>query len=235
MARSLAFAALCLTAWALPAQGQAPDPGERARRDLDSLFQPGATVNRTPHDDYGQTAAHARLRTRIYATSFAGVCGRDEVIIAYSPSDAPYRVKAESWFRVLRDPPTTYRGPPVAGECAGLDGAGTQGWFIAPDAYQAAEGHRALATARELLNTRGSNIAGCRESRLQLCRTILTSAMETVTRIDPCAAAPQRSCYRVLLNDGSALTIRLLRRRTSGERIEAIEIEPPGITITAWA
>jgi hypothetical protein len=251
MARYLTFAALCLAAWALPARAQpraaeTPGLGEQVRRDLESLFQPGATLD-PDIAPYSLPAARARLRTRPYATSIIGICRRDEVIVDYAGPQphadtvaasavAPYGVSAESWYRVVRDVRSpSYQGRPREGECATLDGTETRGWFAAPDVYVAAEGYRALAVARAGVEARRS-IIGCRESRQARvdCRHTLGMAaggLFPIIGIARCHAPPRRFCYELGLAEEGSVTIRLRYNDRGEERIESIHIEGPSISI----
>lgn len=250
MARYLTFAALCLAAWPLPAQAQpgaagTPGLGEQVRRDLESIFQPGASFD--VFSPYQQTAARARLRTRPYATSIGGVCRRDEVIVDYggprpfannaaANAVAPYGVSAEGWYRVLRIIPYAgYDGPAREGECATLDGAETLGWFVAPDAYVAVGGYHALAAAiAQLASPR--RIAGCSESReaREACRSVLHNAtMGMIAQIRRCFESRGRFCFEVHMNDDMAMvvTIRLRYNNRGEERIESLGFDYPGLSI----
>jgi len=255
MARYPTFAALCLAAWPLPAQAQPPaaEPpglGQQVRRDLQSVFQPGATLD-PDVAPYRQTAARARLRTPPYATSVVGVCRRDEVIVHYggprpfaaSPAAnavAPYGVSAEGWYRVLRDIPYAgYDGPAREGECTTLDGAETRGWFVAPDIYVAADGHRALMAAVRQFREPGRGFAGCREDRQSRegCQSIFAGmAPEEVVRIDRCFVPPQRNRFCFVLvydQDGgtTSVTLRLHYDSRAQPRIDAVTIQWPEISI----
>lgn len=251
MARYLAFVALYLAAWPLPAQAQPPAAetpglGEQVRRDLDSVFQPGASLDSNV-SPYQQTAARARLRTRPYATSIVGVCRRDEVIVHYGGPQpfastpaanavAPYGVSAEAWYRVLRDIPYAgYDGPAREGECTRLDGAETRGWFVAPDVYAAVGGYRALAAAIAQL-ARPRSIAGCAEDRQarQACRDALPAAsLEQIAQIRRCFAPRGRFCFEVHMNEDMAMvvTIRLRYNGRGEERIESLGFDYPGLSI----
>jgi hypothetical protein len=255
MARYPTFAALCLAAWPLPAQPQPPAAGtpglgEQVRRDLESLFQPGAWLE-TNVAPYQQTAARARLRTRPYATSIVGLCRRDEVIVDYggprpfadnaaANAVAPYGVRAEGWYRVLRDIPYAgYDGPPREGECTMLSGAETRGWFVAPDVSVAWDGHRALIAAVRQFSERRGSIAGCREDRASRegChRMFVGTAPGQVVRIEHCLTAvqQQRFCYRLTYDEDTGTTMVTLRLHYDGRgepRIDAVAIQWPDISI----
>lgn len=249
--RCLAFAALCLAAWPSPVRAQL-GPGEQVRRDLESIFQPGAAFDEI--SPYGQTAARARLRTRPYATPIAGLCRRDEVILDYggprpfagttrANAVAPYGVTAQGWYRVIREVRLSnpnystplYDGPPRAGECATLDGAETAGWFVAPDAYVAMSGYRAMAAA--IAQVAGPRvIVGCTEDReaRQACRNALPIAtLAAITEIRSCFASHGRFCFVVYTGIGLAMavTIQLRYNGRGEERIESLGFDYPGLSI----
>jgi hypothetical protein len=242
----------CLAA-AAPAQAQAqprttdsPALGAQVRRDLEAIFEPDATLDQNV-SPYRQTAARARLRTRPYATSIAGICRRDELIVDYggprpfadnpaANAVAPYGVSAEGWYRVLRDiPSASYEGRAREGECTMLSGAESRGWFVAPNVYVAADGYRAFAAAIGQLNAPGRGLAGCRENRQSQanCRRVL-QAPERIVRIDRCFAPARRFCYALALggdDSGTTVTLRLHYNGRSGPRIDAVEIEWPEISV----
>lgn len=250
MAGYQTFAALCLAAWPLPVQAQpgaaeAPGLGEQVRRDMESLFQPGATLE-PDVAPYSVPAARARLRTRPYATSIVGICRRDEVIVDYAGPQphastaaasavAPYGVSAEGWYRMVRDVRSaSYQGRPREGECATLDGSETRGWFIAPDVYVAAEGYRAFAATLLQVSNPRHRIAGCRESReaRQSCRESLAgSTLEGIARIGQCEAHSSRFCYTITTTDDINVTIRIKYNGRGEAVIERLDIEGPAITI----
>ena len=245
----LVVAAACLApspAQAQPRASDAPGPGEQVRRDLESLFEPGATLDQNV-SPYRQTAARARLRTRPYATWVVGVCRRDELIVEYGGPQpfadnpaanavAPYGVRAEGWYRVLRDIPYAgYDGRAREGECARLSGAETRGWFVAPDVSVALDGYRAFAAAVRQIDARAHGITGCREDRRRqaACRRVLQGP-DRIVRIDRCFAPARRFCYALGLggdDEGTTVTLRFRYNGRSEPRIDAVEIEWPEISI----
>ena len=137
---------------------------------------------------------------------------------------------------MLRDIPYAgYDGPARAGECAGLSGTQTEGWFVAPDVSVAVDGYRAFTAAIRQLGTRG--IDGCREDRQRRegCRSVLhPRAEQGVIRIDRCFAPARRFCYVVALggeSQGTIVTLRLHYGGRSEPRIDAVEIEWPEISV----
>lgn len=236
--------AACLAAAPLQAQPE-PGDGDTVRRDLVSVFEPGASLEEGNSIDL--TAARGRLRTRPYATSTTGLCRRDDVILGYAGPDSrsgratlseratiPFGVTAESWFRMVRnDPPGLSRDRPVGGECAGLDRAETRGWFRAPNVYVATDGYRAFAAALQQLHARGRRIAGCRESTaLRFCREQLPPAsLERIVSIDRCQAAPPRFCFTIGVADDITVTLRTRYGNRPQAVIERIDIEGPEIIL----
>ncbi len=235
-----------LSAYAQPGPTELAISGEQARRDLDSIFEPGATLRQ--NSPYDLSAAQARLRTRSYATPIVGICRRDEVILDYDgtrtsagiPPANPvaYGVSTEAWFRVLRDVAhDSYNGPVREGECAGLSGTGTRGWFVAPDAYAAAGGYRAFIAATRQINGAAHGIAGCRENleNQRNCRNTLRDP-ERIVGISPCHAPARRGCYAVGFSDENhneveGVTLRFHYNRRGEPRIDGVEIHWPTISI----
>ena len=245
----LIAAAACLAATPAQAQPRASDEpalGAQVRRDLESLFEPGATLDQNVAP-YRQTAARARLRTRPYATAIVGICRRDELIVDYggprpfaanpaANAVAPYGVSAEGWYRVLRDIPYAANdGRAREGECTALSGAETRGWFVAPDVSVAVDGDRAFAAAVRQIGAGEHGIAGCREVRQSqaACRRVLQGP-DRIVRIDRCFAPARRFCYALALggdDQGTTVTLRLHYNGRSEPRIDAVGIEWPEISV----
>jgi hypothetical protein len=82
---SAAFLAAASAAAAQTDRMEGPEIGDRVRRDLGTLFQPGGSLERS----YGATAkALGSIRTRPYATMVTAVCRMDEVIVSYAGREA---------------------------------------------------------------------------------------------------------------------------------------------------
>lgn len=239
--------AICLAAAPVLAQAPPDVAGERVRRDLGAIFQPGASLE-VVSNGIDQVAARGHLLTRAYATPVAGMCRRDEVILDYAgpvPAGAsaaenqmePYGVSARSWFRVVRELRLGInRERPFEGDCGRLDGAETRGWFIAPNDAVAADGYLAFSALLRQAVDPHHRIAGCRESpeARRHCLTYFPpSAWDAVRAVDRCASARYHFCFTFDMIDGNTVTVRLRYDSRAEHRIESVDIEYPPISVSA--
>lgn len=220
--------------------------GEQVRRDLDSLFQPGGSINdNTP----GPARAQGHLRTRAYATTIPGLCRRDEVIVSYAgPGDyasgaasnavRPFGVEAQAWFKVVHDfdqSQASNSGIDFPAECAALSDTETRGWFTAARDYDAQEAYRTYVAAVRQVREPAHHIVGCRETleNRQTCQRIIQGP-EQIVRVLRCAAPERRSCLQFMLdprNEDVTVTIRSHWDGRRQRRVDAVAIEWPPIMV----
>lgn len=230
MTARTAAALLCLLA--LPAQAQ--DADERARRDLGTMFVPGAEIGvGSPFD----ATATATIPTRPFATIYPGLCGRNELLIGYGgpvgPSAeaqakrVPFALGVYNYYYVLDLPDVEhlvkwqdYR--PFEGPCARLTGK-EDGWFKSTSPSNAAHGYIALIQALADIRARKRNVAGCRKAETVCDDVLEPDYLRNVSGIWRCASGQMQDCVTV-----GRVTFRMRYRENGTMTVDRIEYESLG-------
>jgi hypothetical protein len=227
------FALLALCSAALPAQAQ-QSVDQQARRDLQSLLLPGASIDIGSILD-GATAT-ADFDTKPFATKYPGLCGRNLLLVGYAgPIGAgpdlqakrvPLNLGVINFFyaphgAVKPEPVSWADYHPFEGECAALTGK-EDGWFRAGNAEQAAHGYAALTQALADIRSGKRNIAGCRKSGHTICDDFVEADYPRyLSSIWACPSAGAYDCYKL-----GQFTIHMGDDRKGAETLVRLEYEP---------
>lgn len=190
----------------------------QARRDIESLLKPSGKFERGMFIVLRGTT----LETLPYATSYPGLCQRDELGIDYAPDPAngrpvdantplrPYRLRLSTSFNLDRR-----RFRPMRMEQTQRDRdagciANEQGeTFFAPDEDAAVAGYTALQSLAARLRAGSLTLSACDAEKGTSCTQVVLGVVSPghLGQIQACPAVPGTRCLRIDADNSVGITI----------------------------